>query len=99
MLAYYKQEIENIGGESEGKWISALAFVLDEENIKTYQIIEKRIFTSRELSKRKEGWPLSYLAIDPDFNKYVSEITAEERQKAQQNYSYLGKFDGCVIIA
>jgi len=84
MLDYYKKELAKVGGRSEGKWISSIAFVLDNNKVRTYELIEKKIFTSKESLTREEGWPLSSLAIDPTFNKYVSEITKQEREKLQE---------------
>jgi len=84
MLDYYKKELEKVGGTSEGKWVSSIVFVLNEDMVRTYELIEERIFTSKESLTREEGWPLSSLAIDPTLNKYVSEITEQEREKLQE---------------
>lgn len=84
MLEYYSRELEKVGGESEGKWVSSITFVIDENNIKKHETVEKRYFTAKASSKRKEGWPLSSLEFDPTFKKYVSEITESERQALRE---------------
>ncbi len=83
MLEYYSTELEKVGGESKGKWVSSLTCVIDIDSVKKYELVEERYFTSRS-PVLKEGWPISSLEIYPTFKKYCSEITVEERNKLQE---------------
>ncbi|WP_202707191.1 non-canonical purine NTP pyrophosphatase [Sporosalibacterium faouarense] len=84
MFEYYRDELIKVGGKSEGKWISSITFVLDEDRTIKHEVIEERLFIDRPSPIKKKGLPLSSLAIDKTFNKYVSEITEEERTKLQE---------------
>jgi XTP/dITP diphosphohydrolase len=84
MIEYYSQEIEKLGGESKGKWVSGIAFVWGENLIKHYELVEERHFVSKPSKVVKEGFPLGSLAIDLRLNKYISEMTEEERHQSQK---------------
>ncbi|MDI3546831.1 MAG: hypothetical protein PWR10_483 [Halanaerobiales bacterium] len=84
MLEYYTAELKKVGGESRGYWISSITFIFNKEKAISYELIEERFFTAKRSPVMKKGWPLSSLAIEPTFNKYVSEITKEERAKLQE---------------
>lgn len=83
MIEYYSREIEKLGGESKGKWVSGIAFVWGENLIKLYEFVEERHFVSKPSKVVKEGFPLGSLAIDLRLNKYISEMTEEERHQSQ----------------
>lgn len=48
-----------------------------------YELVEERYFVSEPSPIITKGMPLSSLSIDPTINKYISEITEEERGKLQ----------------
>lgn len=84
LMDYYIQQLKKVGGESNGKWVSAIAFVLDKDRIQHFELVEERKFVAEMSSVIQPGLPLSSLSIDLTLNKYVSEITKEERVNLQQ---------------
>ncbi|WP_194830566.1 non-canonical purine NTP pyrophosphatase [Laceyella tengchongensis] len=84
MIEYYSRELEKLGGESKGKWVSGIAFVWGENLIKHYELVEERYFVSKPSKVIKEGFPLGSLAMDLRLNKYISEMTEEERHQSQK---------------
>lgn len=83
LLNYYIRKLKKVGGESKGKWISAIAFVWDGDHVAHYELVEERYFVAEPSPIIKKGMPLSSLAIDPMINKYISEITEGERGQLQ----------------
>ncbi|SEM90097.1 non-canonical purine NTP pyrophosphatase [Lihuaxuella thermophila] len=85
MIEYYSRQLEKIGGESKGKWVSGIAFVWGENLIRQDELVEERYFVSKPSKVIKEGFPLASLAIDLTLNQYLSEITDDERQKVKND--------------
>lgn len=85
MLKYYISELEKVGGESEGQWISSLAFALSEDKIVVRSFSRETFFTSKISSVINPGEPLSSIQIDPITRIYRSEIPLTERNKKQND--------------
>jgi 8-oxo-dGTP diphosphatase len=83
MLDYYIQELERVGGQSKGVWTTALALVISLDMIFCKTLASKTMFVSQMSSNVMSGEPLNSLQIDPVTKKYYSEMSAEERIKAQ----------------
>jgi inosine/xanthosine triphosphate pyrophosphatase family protein len=83
MLNYYKEELEKVGGESEGSWVSAIALVTSDGRVFVQNFTHRTKFTAIVSSTRRPGEPLSSLQIDPVLLKYHSEMTPEERAQSQ----------------
>lgn len=83
MLDYYTDQLDKIGGESTAKWITSIALVESDNQIYTQDFVEHTTFTSKRSSILNHGNPLNSIQIDPLFDKYISEITAEERGKVK----------------
>lgn len=85
ILAYYCQELANIGGESTGRWICAIALANIQGRIISSVFSSFALFTSRVSSILIPGEPLAALQYDPLIGKYMSEMTLEERMQVQES--------------
>ena len=83
MLEYYVSELRRAGGESAGSWISAIALVVSAHEAFSASFSNRTIFVSKKTPILTRGEPLNSLQIDPELNKYKSEMTPEERMSAQ----------------
>ena len=83
LLDYYASELEKVGGESEASWVAAVALVVSSEMVFTRCFTERTLFTSRRSSVLTPDEPLNSLQFMPALGKYKSELTPEERARAQ----------------
>lgn len=83
MLNYYRQELNKIGGQSKGTWVTAIAFRIDVSQIYCETFVSETVFTSKVSPVVMAGEPLNSLQIDPISGKYFSEMSPNERIKAQ----------------
>ncbi len=78
MLNHYSEIISNLGNQITGKWEFAIC-VASQKKIAEITIISPRIFTSKRSSISIPGYPLESIQIDPETNKYISEMTQTEQ--------------------
>ncbi len=78
MIEYYSGLIENLGGETSGRWEFAVCIASPNGNINETTIISPRIFTSTPSRKVIKGYPLNSLQKNPETGKYISEMTKKE---------------------
>ena len=83
MLKYYVSELRKLGGESNGRWISAVALCIGENRIFQKTFSEKTHFVSKKSPIITPGEPLNSIQIHPITKRYKSEMSVEERAKAQ----------------
>jgi 8-oxo-dGTP diphosphatase len=88
MLRYYKRELDNVGGSSKGLWITAIVLKTSPGNILSKTFESETMFTSDASDVQTPGEPLNSLQINPITGKYYSEMTPEERTKAQGERAY-----------
>lgn len=84
MLAYYISELKKVGGKSKGTWVSAIA-LSTKNGVVSKSFKENSLFVSKRSPKTTPGEPLNSIQIHPIVKKYKSEMTLEERAKAQEN--------------
>jgi XTP/dITP diphosphohydrolase len=84
LLNYYQQELNNIGGQSKGTWVTAIAFRIDISQIYCEIFTSETFFTSKVSPVVMAGEPLNSLQIDPISGAYFSEMLPNERIKAQR---------------
>lgn len=84
MLRYYQQELDKVGGQSRGTWLTAIAFRIDGSHIHCETFTSETFFTSKASRVVMEGEPLNSLQIDPTSGAYFSEMSPDERIKAQR---------------
>lgn len=77
MLEYYSLIVEDLGGETQGRWVSAIALVTKKEK-HTQSFDGNTILTSKVNDRRTEGEPLNSIQIDPATGKYFTDLTKDE---------------------
>jgi XTP/dITP diphosphohydrolase len=83
MLNYYQQELNKVGGQSKGTWVTAIAFRIDVSQLYCETFTSETFFTSKVSPVVMAGEPLNSLQIDPISGIYFSEMLPNERLKAQ----------------
>ena len=83
MLRYYQRELDKIGGRSRGTWTTAIALKVSAGRTFCETFTSDTMFSSRASDVLTPGEPLNALQIDVDTGKVYSEMTSEERTKAQ----------------
>lgn len=89
-IDYYINIVEKLGGKVTAKWVKGIAICKDKETV-TFEIAKKSFYLVTKPSKIiNTGYPLDSISIIPEFNKYLTELTEEEKIKYKEN-------DGCSI--
>ena len=78
VLEFYKNIITKLGGIAQAHWLRALAYVSRDGEFTTEIKIPKKLI-DKPSEKRKKGFPMTSLQIDPLTGKYECELTDEER--------------------
>jgi inosine/xanthosine triphosphate pyrophosphatase family protein len=88
MLKYYQQELDKVGGQSKGTWVTSIAFRIDVSQIFCETFTSETFFTSKVSRVVMKGEPLNSLQIDPISGAYFSEMSPDERVKAQKERAW-----------
>ncbi len=84
MLAYYIRELQAVGGQSKGVWITSVALMTSSDNIFSNTMTSRTMFVAKMSLIVMPGEPLNSLQIDPLSGTYFSEMTAAQRVSAQR---------------
>lgn len=79
MLEVYIQKLNEVGGESPAHYNVGLAIIDQYGNLFTKEFKPKRYFINKPSSVVQKGVPLSSLCYDDVSGRYLSEMTAKER--------------------
>jgi len=83
MLRYYRQELDKIGGRSKAAWVTAIALRTTVSELYCETFTSETVLTSAASRVVVPGEPLNALQIDPVSRMYYSEMSSDERIKAQ----------------
>lgn len=87
MIEHYTKLVRENGGKLTAKWVYGMV-VYDGKKEKTYTWSKDHFyFVDQPSSKRNPGYPLDSISIIPEFNKYLVELSEEEKQKYKENKS------------
>ena len=92
MLNIYIQKLNEVGGESAGHYNVGLAIIDEKGNLHTREFKPKRYFINKPSKTLNKGVPLSSLAYDFKSKKYLSEMTAKERND-YEGEEFLGQIN------
>ncbi len=81
MLTYYVMELEKVGGESEGSWVTGVAAVNARGEFYSCSLESRTYFISSVSTVRNEGEPLNSIQWVRELKKYKSEMTYDEKAK------------------
>jgi len=79
LLNYYSDLIKKLGARVHGHWEFAICVADPKGHARETSIISPRIFTSLPSPKFIPGYPLESLQIDPESNRYISEMSQQEQ--------------------
>ena len=78
-IEYYTNLVKDYGGKLTAKWVYGMV-VYTEKGAKEYTWNKSNFyFVDKPSDKRNPGYPLDSIAIIPEFNKYLVELTEEEK--------------------
>ena len=87
MIEHYTKIVRENGGKLTAKWVYGIV-VYDGKQEKSYTWSKDHFyFVDKPSTKRNPGYPLDSISIIPEFNKYLVELTTEEKQKYKENKS------------
>lgn len=78
-LAYYQHLLADIGGQSSGQWLAAVALALSSERLIHETFTLATHFTALPSPVRLPGEPLAPLQLDRTTGAYYAELSAPER--------------------
>lgn len=87
MITYYTRLVKDHGEKLQAKWVYGMVVITDKFCDELTWSKDKFYFVSTPCSKRNPGYPLDSISIIPEFNKYLVELSDEERNlyKSKEN--------------
>lgn len=87
MIIYYTRLVKEHGGKLQAKWVYGMVVITDKSCDELTWSKDKFYFVSTPCSKRNPGYPLDSISIIPKFNKYLVELSDEEKNlyKSKEN--------------
>ena len=87
MITYYTRLVKDHGEKLQAKWVYGMVVITDKSCDELTWTKDKFYFVSTPCSKRNPGYPLDSISIIPEFNKYLVELSDEERNlcKSKEN--------------
>ena len=92
LLKVYIQKLNEVGGESSGHYNVGLAIIDQNGDLHTKHFQPKRYFINKPSPVLIKGVPLSSLSYDTKSKKYLSEMTAKERND-YEGEEFLGQIE------
>lgn len=87
MIEYYTNLVRENGGKLTAKWVYGMAICNGKET-KTYTWSKDHFyFVDKPSEQRTSGYPLDSISIIPEFNKYLVELTDEEKRSYKEQKS------------
>lgn len=84
-IEYYTNLTKEYGGKLTAKWVYGLV-IYNEKGAKKYTYSKDNFyFIEKASEKRNPGYPLDSISIIPEYNKYLVELTQEERESLNKD--------------
>ena len=81
MIAYYTNLVKEHGGKLTAKWVYGMV-ICDNKGIEKYSWSKDHFyFVDKPCEKRNQGYPLDSISIVPEYNKYLVELTEEDKKQ------------------
>ncbi len=80
MLTHYRKIVHDLGGQTNAYWLHGIA-VCKNGKTTTYSKKTEFIFTEKVSPVISEGYPLDSMTYVPEYNKFLSELTPQEKEK------------------
>lgn len=82
MIEHYTNLVKENGQDLIAKWVYGLAVCSDKGIQKYTWSYEQFYLTDKVCEKRNEGYPLDSISVIPMFNKYLVELTDDEKKQS-----------------
>jgi len=93
MIEYYTGLVKEYGEKLTCKWVYGMVFY-NEKGYNQYSWSRNEMYLVDKVSeKRNEGYPLNSITIVPEYNKYLIDLTNEEKDEINKNCSEDGVID------
>lgn len=81
MIEYYTNLVKEYGGKLTAKWVYGMV-ICDNNRKEEYSWTKDHFyFVDQPCEKRNQGYPLDSISIIPEFNKYLVELTEEDKKQ------------------
>jgi len=85
MIKYYTNLVKEYGEKLTAKWVYGMV-IYDGKKVKKYTWARSNFyFIDTPSKKRNPGYPLDSITIVPEFNKYLVELTEEEKYSQKRD--------------
>ena len=86
MIEYYTNLVKENGERLSAKWVYGMV-IYDGKEPKKYTWNRSHFyFVDTPCEKRNPGYPLDSISVIPEFNKYLVELTDEEKKQGNSKY-------------
>ena len=92
MIDYYTNLVKEYGGKLTAKWVYGIVIYNGKEKKEFTWSKSNFYFVDKPSDKRNPGYPLDSISIIPEYNKYLVELTDEEKKEYNEKTN-----DGQVI--
>lgn len=84
MIEYYTSLVKEYGGKLTAKWVYGMV-ICNSKGTKEYSWSKDHFyFVDKSCKKRNPGYPLDSISIIPEFNKYLVELTSEDKKTSKE---------------
>ncbi len=84
MIEYYTNLVREYGGKLTAKWVYGMV-IYDNNGAESYSWSKEHFyFVDKPCKKRNQGYPLDSISIVPKFNKYLVELTDEDKKQYKE---------------
>ena len=73
MIQIYSKEIEKVGGETTGGFVTAITIIDEAGNMYTNEKKHDRLFISKPCEERVKGYPMNSLVYNKETGKYLAQ--------------------------
>lgn len=80
MITYYTNLVKENYGKLTAKWVYGMVICSDNGVNKFSWSKDHFYFVDKPCEKRSPGYPLDSITIVPEFNKYLAELTEEDKE-------------------
>ena len=80
MITYYTNLVKENYGKLTAKWVYGMVICSDNGVNKFSWSKDHFYFVDKPCEKRNQGYPLDSITIVPEFNKYLAELTEEDKE-------------------
>ena len=79
MIEYYVKLVKKYGGKLTAKWVYGMVIYNGQEKREYSWSKSHFYFVDKPCNKVNPGYPLDSISIIPEYNKYLAELTEEEK--------------------